>query len=59
MSVIHNDCNDHNIIVNEKKAMGIIDFGDMVYSFQVLEPAVCMAYLALNKKILKVYYLLF
>ena len=51
MSIIHNDCNDHNIIVNEQKnLLGIIDFGDMVYSFQVLEPAVCMAYLALNKK---------
>ena len=53
MAVIHNDCNEHNIIVNEKKTMGIIDFGDMLYSFQVLEPAVCMAYLALNKNNIK------
>ena len=50
-SVIHNDGNDHNILINSKdQRMGIIDFGDMVYSFQALEPAVCMAYIALEKK---------
>ncbi len=49
MTVIHNDGNDHNILVNEKgETTGIIDFGDMVYSYQALEPAVCMAYMALE-----------
>ena len=49
MAVIHNDGNDHNILVNEKgKTTGIIDFGDMVYSYQALEPAVCMVYMALG-----------
>ena len=50
-SIIHNDFNDHNIIVdNDNKIFGIIDFGDMVYSYQAAEPAVCMAYLGLGKK---------
>tara|TARA_Y100001970_G_C14247341_1_gene869247 strand:- start:3977 stop:4993 length:1017 start_codon:yes stop_codon:yes gene_type:complete len=54
MSVIHNDCNDHNILINKhKKSLGLIDFGDMIYSFQVLEPAVCMAYLSLKAKNIK------
>jgi Ser/Thr protein kinase RdoA (MazF antagonist) len=51
MAVIHNDGNDHNILVDEKgETTGIIDFGDMVYSYQIAEPAVCMAYLGLEKE---------
>ena len=50
MAIIHNDGNDHNVLVNEKgETTGIIDFGDMVYSYQVAEPAVCMAYVGLEK----------
>jgi hypothetical protein len=51
MAVIHNDGNNHNILVDENgETTGIIDFGDMVYSYQVTEPAVCMAYLGLEKE---------
>jgi ethanolamine-phosphate phospho-lyase len=47
---IHNDANDQNILEDRKGNLnGIIDFGDMVYSYQVAEPAVCMAYVALGK----------
>ena len=49
--IIHNDANDHNILVEPGgKINAIIDFGDMVYSYRALEPAVCMAYVALNKE---------
>ncbi len=49
MSVIHNDGNDHNILIGQDgNIIGIIDFGDMVYTFQAIEPAVGMAYIALN-----------
>jgi|TARA_B100001964_G_scaffold123820_1_gene137231 Ser/Thr protein kinase RdoA (MazF antagonist) len=48
-AVIHNDCNDHNVLVhNDGSIRGIIDFGDMVCSFVACEPAVCMAYVALE-----------
>lgn len=51
MAVIHNDGNDHNILVDENgETTGIIDFGDMVFSYQIAEPAVCMAYLGLEKE---------
>ena len=51
MAVIHNDGNDHNILVDENgETTGIIDFGDMVYTYQAAEPAVCMAYLGLEKE---------
>ena len=51
IAVIHNDGNDHNILVDEEgDTIGIIDFGDMVYSYQVSEPAVCMAYVGLEKE---------
>ena len=49
-AVIHNDANDHNVLVdNDGNMRGIIDFGDMIYSFLACEPAVCMAYVALGK----------
>jgi len=49
-AVIHNDGNDHNVLLDQNgKTRGIIDFGDMVYSYIVLEPAVCMAYVSLEK----------
>ena len=49
-ALIHNDGNDHNVLVNKNgKTTGIIDFGDMIYSYVALEPAVCMAYVALDK----------
>lgn len=49
-ALIHNDGNDHNVLVNEYgKTCGIIDFGDMVYTYIACEPAVCMAYVALGK----------
>ena len=48
-SIIHNDGNDHNIILDKNSnPAGIIDFGDMIYSYKSAEPAVCMAYVALK-----------
>ena len=50
-SIIHNDGNDRNIIINNNNLVkGIIDFGDMVHSFTVLEAAVCMSYIGQNTK---------
>ena len=49
-AVIHNDSNGDNVLVsNEGEICGIIDFGDVVYSFVACEPAVSMAYVALEK----------
>ena len=49
-AIIHNDGNDHNVLLDQNgKTTGIIDFGDMVYSYIALEPAVCMAYVSLEK----------
>ena len=41
MSVIHNDAGE---------TTGIIDYGDMVYTYQCSEIAVSMAYIALGKQ---------
>ncbi len=51
---IHNDVNDHNVIVGgsgyeQQRVKGIIDYGDMVYSWQVVDVAVAAAYAMLGK----------
>ncbi|MGH7166611.1 MAG: phosphotransferase, partial [Nitrospiraceae bacterium] len=53
-SVIHNDGNDHNVLVTGieslgGKVTGVVDFGDLVESYTVFEPAVCAAYAILGK----------
>ncbi|MFG0258525.1 MAG: aminotransferase class III-fold pyridoxal phosphate-dependent enzyme [Phycisphaerales bacterium JB043] len=49
MQVIHNDLNDHNIIIGPDDTIsGIIDFGDMVHTYRVCELANALAYLLLR-----------
>jgi 4-aminobutyrate aminotransferase-like enzyme len=50
-SVIHNDANNYNILVSDdaKQVTGLIDFGDMVYTCTVCEPAIAAAYLVHGK----------
>jgi Ser/Thr protein kinase RdoA (MazF antagonist) len=43
-SVIHGDANDYNVIVAAGRMVGLLDFGDMVYSATVCELAVALAY---------------
>jgi 4-aminobutyrate aminotransferase-like enzyme/Ser/Thr protein kinase RdoA (MazF antagonist) len=50
-SVIHNDANDYNVLVGPPTALaddraitGLLDFGDMVETWTVCEPAVAIAY---------------
>ena len=57
-TIIHNDGNDYNILIshpdkkgsNQKKAYGIIDFGDMVYSYTMGDIAVAASYVMMGKK---------
>jgi 4-aminobutyrate aminotransferase-like enzyme/Ser/Thr protein kinase RdoA (MazF antagonist) len=55
-SVVHNDANDYNVIVNtaditsnDQRVTGLIDFGDLVHSFTVADLAVALAYVVLDK----------
>ena len=50
-SVIHGDANDYNVLVdsNRDEVTGIIDFGDMVYSYTVGDLAIALAYVILGK----------
>jgi 4-aminobutyrate aminotransferase-like enzyme/Ser/Thr protein kinase RdoA (MazF antagonist) len=53
-SVIHNDANDYNVIVNDAKSqargvVSVIDFGDMLYTCTVFEVAIAAAYALLEK----------
>ncbi|WP_186525926.1 phosphotransferase [Leekyejoonella antrihumi] len=48
-SVIHNDANDHNVLIDGDTITGLIDFGDMVHSATLNELAVGCAYAALGQ----------
>jgi len=58
-SIIHNDGNDYNVLVGDrpddgllgraKLVTGVIDFGDMVRTYTVCEPAIAAAYAMLHK----------
>jgi Ser/Thr protein kinase RdoA (MazF antagonist) len=50
-SVIHGDANDYNVLVDPETmtVSGLIDFGDMVYSYTVGDLAIGIAYVVLEK----------
>ena len=58
-SAIHNDANDHNVLVNRdgdlfargQCVVGLIDFGDIVHSYMIGDLAVAIAYAVLGKRI--------
>jgi 4-aminobutyrate aminotransferase-like enzyme/Ser/Thr protein kinase RdoA (MazF antagonist) len=49
-SYTHNDANDYNVLVNENDIVGLIDFGDMVYTALINNLAVACTYAMLNNK---------
>jgi 4-aminobutyrate aminotransferase-like enzyme/Ser/Thr protein kinase RdoA (MazF antagonist) len=54
-SVIYGDANDYNVLVSDpwplpRKAVSIIDFGDIHYGITISEVAIAAAYAALGKK---------
>ena len=54
-SVVYGDANDYNVLVGEawptpRRAISVIDFGDMHESFTVSEVAIAAAYAILGKK---------
>lgn len=50
-SVIHGDANDYNILVDpgSQTVSGLIDFGDLLYSYRVADLAIAIAYVVLEK----------
>ena len=48
-SVVHGDANDYNVLVERNAMVGLIDFGDIVYSYTVADLAIAVAYAVLGK----------
>ena len=55
--IVHADANDHNVLVEPDpleerppRVTGLIDFGDAVHSWLVVEPAVAIAYAVLDRE---------
>lgn len=53
-AVVHNDPNDYNVLVSapaegRRTIAGILDFGDIVYSYRVADLAIAIAYAVLDK----------
>lgn len=49
-SIIHNDANDHNILIIDEDQFDLIDFGDACLTFTVAELAIACAYSMLNQE---------
>ena len=53
-SVIYNDANDYNVLVNDKlqkpEVQGIIDFGDAIHTHTINELAIALAYALMDKE---------
>ena len=53
-SIIHNDANDHNLLVHytnyKAKVSGIFDFGDLSFQPTICESAICLAYAIMHQK---------
>src|ERR1051326_4154487 len=51
-SVIHNDANDYNVLVDESegRVCAILDYGDVVYTATVCNLAIALAYVMLDKR---------
>jgi Ser/Thr protein kinase RdoA (MazF antagonist) len=47
--VIHGDANDYNVLADPERVTGLLDFGDMVYSYTVGDLAIAIAYVVLDK----------
>ncbi len=47
---VHNDANDYNLLVQGDCVLGLIDFGDMVYTALINSVAVACTYAMLNNK---------
>ncbi len=49
--MIHGDPNDYNVLVDpgHTQVVGLLDFGDMVYSYTVGNLAIAIAYVVLDK----------
>ena len=48
-SVVYGDANDYNVLVEKDRVVGLIDFGDVVYSYTVGDLAIAVAYVVLGK----------
>ena len=48
--LIHNDANDWNVLTQNGKVSGIIDFGDMCYSWLINELAVALPYVLAERE---------
>lgn len=50
MAYAHNDANDYNLLIKEDKVVGLIDFGDMVYTQLINNVAVACVYAMLDSE---------
>ena len=48
--ILHNDFNEHNLLVAGNKLKGVIDFGDVAYGPRIYDLAIAMVYIAYDKE---------
>ncbi|PIB39109.1 aminotransferase class III-fold pyridoxal phosphate-dependent enzyme [Maribacter sp. 4G9] len=50
MGIVHNDANEWNVLTRNNSISGIIDFGDMCYTWTINELAVALTYYMMEKE---------
>ena len=48
-AAVHNDPNDYNVLAEQGRVTGILDFGDIVHSYAIADLAIAIAYAVLGK----------
>ena len=49
-SIVHNDLHAMNVLTDGTKLTGVIDFGDVVHTWTINNPAICIAHLMMNQQ---------
>ena len=49
-SLTHGDPNNYNLVVSNKKIIGLLDYGDMIFAPTINDIAICLSYALMNNR---------
>ena len=49
-SLTHGDANNYNLVINENKIVGLLDYGDMIFAPTINDLAISLSYALMKKE---------